>query len=124
METLPLPVSAFNQLEALRSKPHAIHWKPQIGDNLSGVLVSVNEIIGINGSQSKTMNIITQTGEMYSTWLTAYIEKFLTANRVQLGDLLSITYQGKGKNGAFNFNKFELHYISKLALIEGGSNDA
>lgn len=125
METLPvIPASAFTQLAALRDEPQAIYWKPQIGDNLSGVLLSVNVIIGINGSRSKIMNIKTQSGEVYSTWITAYIEKFLTANQAQLGDLLSITYQGKGKNGAFTFNKFDLHHISKLALVEGGSNDA
>ena len=124
METLPVPASAFNQLAALRAKPHAIHWKPEIGDNLSGVLMSVDGTVGFNGSKSKVLNIITQTGELYSTWLTAYIENFLTVNQVQLGDLLSITYLGKGKNGAFTFNKFDLHHISKLALVEGGSDDA
>lgn len=118
-----VPASAFAQLAEVRNQPNPTYWKPNPGDNLSGVIVEVKEVPGFNGVMSKTIIILTESGELYSTWLTAYIEKYLTTNRAQIGDMLSITFKGKDTSGKTSFNRYDLAHVSKLALVEGGNDE-
>ena len=118
---LPAKADAFAKLKAMRNNRNPIHWKPEIGDNLSGIVKCAAKVSGFNGNPQTVMHVIAENGETYSMFVNAYIDEFIRINGVKLGDLISITYQGKvkSKKGSM-FNAYELHHLPASDLIEGG----
>ena len=70
-------------------------WKPEPGDVLEGVIVGSRKVEGPFGEQDQAI-VQTPAGAVVAVWLTSWILGQLRAQAAEIGDLLSLSFLGKG----------------------------
>lgn len=107
--TTTIPASALEQLRRKAAIASQIEtWKPKPGDILEGQIEGARKVDGPFGPQEQ-MLVRTPDGGLLAVWLTKWLTAQLRANGAEMGDLLSLTFHGKGQGKAgATFNRMSL----------------
>ena len=107
-------------LEALRRKAAlaAVEvWKPEPGETLEAVIVGWREVDGPYGLQWQAVAQKVADGQMVGVWLGPWLKDELKRQEAKRGDLMSLTFHGRGtsKRGA-GYNRYTLAIVKPEEL--------
>jgi len=105
----PIDQAALARLRAKAAAESAVDtWHPKPGDVLEGVIAGSRQATGPFGPQQQ-MLVRTPNGATIAVWLTKWLIGALRAQNAELGDLVSVTFHGRGtsRTGA-QFNRLSV----------------
>ncbi|MBK5965770.1 hypothetical protein CCR95_17215 [Thiocystis minor] len=119
----PIAASELARLRAKAALDVQIQvWKPTPGDCLEGRIVGSRQSQGPFGDQPQ-MLVQTPINDVIAAWLTPWLKAQLHTQHAALGDLLSLTFDGKdtSKTGKA-FNRMTLTVLK--TNLSGANRDA
>ena len=101
------------RLHELRQKAsqhqHIENWKPLAGEMIAGELMGWSRVIHRVYGDQVAMLLVDEAGTITSVLLNAYLKTGLKAHDVKVGDLVCVTFIGKGTSKAGNpYNQYSL----------------
>jgi len=94
-----------------KKQPHPPYelWQPSINDILIGEIVETIEDVSTKYGLQNQLIVKNEDGALIRTWLTEWLLNELRNRRAEIGDLIALTYLGKGTaRGGRYFNRYSL----------------
>ena len=100
----------LNELKQKASQhQHIENWKPLAGDMIAGELMGWNKFVHRVYGDQIAMLLMDEAGAVTSVLLNTYLKIGLKAHDVKVGDLVCVTFIGKGTSKAGNpYNQYLL----------------
>ena len=108
-----LPATLSDRLNALKQRATqtetVTNWQPIAGETIAGIISGSGTFTHSLYGEQKTMLLSDDNGQITSVILTQYIMQGLKQQGAGIGDLVALTFHGKGQSKTgHSFNKYTL----------------